>query len=84
MEYNERNTKTRTGEATDTRPFNPKMFAVEGNSRCPIAAYKEYARQRPYEWKDDPDSPFYIAVNPKFNALKGGCSWFIKQCIGKN
>ncbi|KAJ8315719.1 hypothetical protein KUTeg_007869, partial [Tegillarca granosa] len=57
---------------------------ISSNSRCPVAAYKEYARQRPYAWKDDPDSPFYIAVNPKFNALKGDCSWFIKQCIGKN
>ena len=33
LEYNERLTKTRTGQS-DSRPFAPKMFAIPGKNIC--------------------------------------------------
>ena len=36
LEYNERQTKTRTGsQPKDTRTVKPKMFAVRGSERTP-------------------------------------------------
>ena len=63
LEYNERQTKTRSGENTrDVRKVTPKMFSVPGNERDPIAVYKLFAEKRPAEMNSD-DSPFYLAVN---------------------
>ena len=40
LEYNERQTKTRTGADTeDSRTVKPKMFAVVGSKRDPDRAY---------------------------------------------
>ena len=63
LEYNERQTKTRTGaEAKNTRQVKPKMFSVPGSDRDPVMFYHIYASKRPTELLSD-ESPFYLAVN---------------------
>ena len=48
LEFNERQTKTRTGDnLRDVRKVNPKMFSVQGSDKCPVAAYKFFASKRP-------------------------------------
>ena len=50
LEYNERQTKTRTGEnIVDIRQIKPKRFAT-GDARDPMLSYmyKLYASKRPY------------------------------------
>ena len=83
LEYNERETKTRSGkDPQNLRAIAPKMFAVPNNEKCPVKAYKVYAEKRPAEMKTD-DAPFYLAVN---NVKSGSCkpSWFKKGPVGVN
>ena len=62
LEFNERETKTRSGnDPRNVRAIAPKMFAVPNNEKCPVKAYKVYAEKRPAEMKTD-DAPFYLAV----------------------
>ena len=52
LEYNERQTKTRTGaNVSDVRPFAPKMFATKGSEKDPVTVYKLSAQKRPYSMK---------------------------------
>ena len=44
LEFNERQTKARTGSAcSDVRTVPPKMFATDGTERDPVAVYKCFA-----------------------------------------
>ena len=62
LEFNERETKTRSGnDPRNVRAIAPKMFAVPSNEKCPVKAYKVYAEERPAEMKTD-DAPFYFSV----------------------
>ncbi|KAJ8316762.1 hypothetical protein KUTeg_005708 [Tegillarca granosa] len=80
LEYNERSTKTRTGQEV-SRPFNPKMFSIPDEPRCPVKAFKAYRSQRPEAMKT-PQSPFYLAVNT--NRTKNeNALWFANQNMGK-
>ena len=64
LEYNERQTKTRTGEnIVDIRQIKPKRFAT-GDARDPVESYKLYASKRPYGFSSD-DDPF-ISQNALF------------------
>ena len=61
LEYNERQTKTRTGEnIVDIRQIKPKMFAT-GDTRNTVESYKLYASKRPYGFSLD-DDPFYLSI----------------------
>ena len=82
LEFNERETKTRSGnDPRNVRAIAPKMFAVPNNEKCPVKAYKVYAEKRPAEMKTD-DAPFYLAVN---NVKSGsGKPWFKKAPVGVN
>ena len=85
LEFNERQTKTRTGsDCSDVRTVPPKMFATDGTERDPVAVYKCFARKRPEEMNQD-DVPFYLAVN---NGLKTDSlatkGWFKSVAVGKN
>ena len=82
LEFNERETKTRSGnDPRNVRAIAPKMFAVPNNEKCPVKAYKVYAEKRPAEMKTD-DAPFYLAVN---NVKSGsGKPWFKKSLVGVN
>jgi hypothetical protein len=47
LEYNERQTKTRTGaNPTNIRLQKPRMYAT-GTDRCPVKCIKLYAKHRP-------------------------------------
>ena len=82
LEFNERETKTRSGnDPRNARAIAPKMFAVPNNEKCPVKAYKVFAERRPAEMKTD-DAPFYLAVN---NVKSGsGKPWFKKAPVGVN
>ena len=77
LEFNERQTKTRTGsDYSNVRAVPPKMFASDETERDPVAVYKFFAGKRPEEMNQD-DAPLYLAVN---NDLKADSlarkSWF--------
>ena len=82
LEYNERQTKTRTGvNPRDTRAFMPKAFANKADpSKCPVQLYKEFTRRRPESFTG-PDTPFYLGINHKRG--EKGC-WFKKKTVGIN
>ncbi|WAR27489.1 hypothetical protein MAR_013193, partial [Mya arenaria] len=61
LEFNERQTKTRTGSDTNNvRRQKPGMYAT-GTERCQVVTYKQYADHRPMNFSGD-DHPFYLAV----------------------
>jgi len=63
LEFNERQTKTRTGsDCRYIRAMPPKMFATDGSEKDSILVYKLYDQKRPEKMNED-DSPFYLAVN---------------------
>eukprot|EP00105_Crassostrea_gigas_P032800 XP_011455947.1 PREDICTED: uncharacterized protein LOC105348291 isoform X1 [Crassostrea gigas] len=78
LEYRERSTKTRTGVTSESRSFAPKMFENRDNPRCPVLAYKEFARRRP-EQMNNPESPFYLGVSRHPEK-----AWYVNQPMGKN
>lgn len=83
LEYNERQTKTRTGEnLNNVRLTKPKMYAT-GNNNCPVQLYKKFANKRP-DSMNTPDSPFYLAPvthnpHPRFDE-----QWFLTAPVGRN
>ena len=49
LEFNERQTKTRTGsDCRDIRAMPPKMFATDGSEKDPIVVYKLCLRESTY------------------------------------
>ena len=61
--FQERATKTRDGENTDTRNFITRAYAnEEDKTRCPVALYQAYYMHRPVSILHS-DSLFYLAVN---------------------
>ena len=83
LEYNERQTKTRTGtEPKDIRAVKPKMFSVPGSDRDPVKAFHLYTSNRPEQMKSD-DSPFYLAIN--YTRLANSSKpWFKAAPMGSN
>ena len=84
LEFNERQTKTRTGsDCRDVRAMPPKMFATDGSEIDPVVVYKLYAQKRPEKMTED-DSPFYLAVsNLKAESLQTK-EWFKANPVGIN
>ena len=72
----EKGSKTRTGESTAVRQFNPKIYATN-DKRCPVKHFKAYLQHRPVEMCTD-DAPFYLAciINPQSNV------WYKRQAMG--
>lgn len=84
LEFNERQTKTRTGsDCRDVRKIAPKMFATDGSERDPVVVYKLYARKRPERMNDD-ESPFYLAVNTLKKESIQTKEWFKAAPVGIN
>ena len=66
VEFNERDTKTRTGASGERRAFKPKMWSnTHCPDRCPVRLFELFVSKRPPEMCKD-DSPFYLATNLKF------------------
>ena len=83
LSFNERQTKTRQGDTTDTRKIQPKLWAnVKNKARCPIEVYKTYCVKRPGNFSNE-DDPFYIATSTHFRSTETE-RWFIRQPIGQN
>ncbi|RUA04261.1 MAG: hypothetical protein DSY43_06765 [Gammaproteobacteria bacterium] len=83
LEYNERQTKTRTGaDPKDSRTVKPKMFAVAGSERDPLRAYQLYVSKRPDDMKT-PESAFYLAINHTTKAVTTK-PWFKSAPMGVN
>jgi hypothetical protein len=85
VEFNERQTKTRTGEdARNVRDRKPLPYETPANKyRCPVGMYKEYRNRRPRGFCNSTD-PFYRAVvinkeNPRIDD-----QWFLRGPVGKN
>lgn len=78
LEYRERSTKTRTEVTSESRSLGPKMFENRGNPRCPVLAYKEFARRGPEQIKNI-ELPFYIGVSRHPEK-----AWYVNQPMGKN
>ena len=86
LEYNERQTKTRTGsQPKDTRTVKPKMFAVRGSEGDPVLFYRQYASKRPDDMNNK-ESPFYCS-NLAINHTRNPASekpWFKSAPMGVN
>ena len=81
VEFNERDTKTRSGESSASRPFSPKMWSTpQNNQQCPVRIYEKYLQKRPPQMCE-PDSPFYLAVNYKPSPANE--YWYKQQKMGK-
>ena len=81
LEFNERETKTRDGNSTHHRSFQPKMFPNTSRpERCPIKAYELYASKRPASMCN-PDSPYYLGIN---HGRKTEGLWYKSQPMGKD
>lgn len=83
LQFNERLTKTRTGDNNETRKTNPKMFENKNNpSRCPITIYEKYCNLRPEGYNNE-DDPFYLATRTIGHSdTKENDIWFKKQKVG--
>lgn len=82
--FNERTTKTRTGESSNVRTHAPKAYANNDQpERCPVYLYNEYCKHRPLEMFDD-DSPFYLAVNNTMKDPENPRSWYKRAALGAN
>ena len=80
IQWNERKTKTRSGNSRTLRPFQPKIFPNDQNKdRCPIELYKKFKEHRPADQLHE-HSSFYLSVkqNPT-NKI-----WFKRQPMGQN
>lgn len=79
IEFNERDTKTRTGESGEKRAFQPKMWSTPScPQRCPVRLFELYTSKRPQEMCK-PDSPLYLAINDKYEAFG---NWYKRQPMG--
>lgn len=83
LQFNERETKTRSGNSTHFRPFQPKIFENTKNpDRCPVRAHHLYSEKRPSEM-NQADAPFYLAVNTKCDpSMLNSRPWFKRQPMG--
>ena len=79
VEFSERDTKTRTGESSNTRAFKPKMWSTPQNpEHCPVRLFEKYLSKRPSQMST-PDSPFYLAVN--YHPAGPDDPWYKRQRI---
>ena len=78
LQFNERTTKTRTGQHKNIRPFQPTNFPSQNPERCPIVCYKNFMKARPQDFSKK-DSPFYLEI--KYNRKNGDVCSFKKIAL---
>ncbi len=82
VDFSERDTKTRTGEFSDTHAFKPKKWSTPHNTEhCPVRIFEKYLSKRPPQMNTR-DSPFYLAINCHPARLND--PWYKWQRMGKN
>ena len=62
LEFNECDNKTRSRQYGITRPYSPKMLAVDNKAIHSVETYTAYRDHRPLKMCSD-DSHFYLAIN---------------------
>ena len=72
--------KTRHGDGTHQRAFNPTAQATN-NESCPVKLFKKFSAHRPEKMKH-PDSPFFLAINHKRKPESQ--IWYCNSPLGKN
>jgi len=79
IEYNERQTKTRTGEDTsNTRKSKPRMYATNDKLKCPVMIYKE-------AWKNAKGRQSILhCTSHSYTVPIRKTAWFLSQAIGVN
>ena len=85
LEYNERQTKTRTREnPRDIRKVKPKMWSTPENpDKWSVKIYKLYLAKRPDAY-NAPDDPFYVSPVTKEKNPGLNDKWFKCQPVGIN
>jgi len=85
LEYNERQTKTRTGDdVRNIRESKPRAYEMPQNrSRCPVELYKAYREKRPNDYCK-PNDPFYLAVVTNKSHPRPDEQWFLRGPVGKH
>ena len=84
LEYNERQTKIRTGEdLRNTRESKPRMYEIPSSEHCPVKMYNAYKSKRPADF-NEADKPFYLAAATKVNAPDDKQQWFVRCPVGRN
>ena len=80
IEWNERLSKTRTGNTSHLRAFKPKLFPNKSHpERCPLAALKLFEEKRPESMRE-PDSPFYLVCVWKYKRSKKKQNIHMRSC----
>ena len=83
VQYNERQTKTRTGiDINNIRDKPPRMYAT-GEDRCPVKCFRKYMEKRPPGMMD-PSAPFYLSVVTNTKNPTESQQWFLSQPMGKH
>ena len=78
----ERGSKTRSGQdGGHQRAFEPKAYASNNKSRCPVEFYKAFRSLRS-ETMLEPDAPFYLAINHR--RKPNDKVWYLDRPLGKN
>ena len=80
LQWNERLTKTRSGQPNKVRAFTPKLWANDNKARCPIQLFKKFLANRPKEAMEK-NSPFFLSVN---HLRKDGSAWYKKSAMGES
>lgn len=79
LEYNERQTKTKTGEdVRNVRDSNPRMYAVPNISTCPVIMYKAYKARRPSDFCSS-DQLFYLAIVTHTTNRREDEQWYLSD-----
>lgn len=82
LEWNERSTKTRTGESTHSRAYAPKIFEDRANlDRCPVRIFKLFTRHRHQE-SLAPETSMYLAINHM--RRPDSFVWYMRSKLGIN
>ena len=84
LEYNEAQSKTRTGDNINNIRTKPRIYATYDN-RCPVATYKKYMNKRPENFSR-PDDHFYLSVvtNNKSPNINKDQHWYLRLPMGKH
>lgn len=78
LEYNERQTKTRTGVDTcNIRDRKLRMYADPHSPTCPVMMYKAYKAKRPENF-NDPGKPFHFETVTHTTNPKEYEQWFLR------
>ncbi|XP_033727679.1 glutamine-rich protein 1-like [Pecten maximus] len=83
LEYNERQTKTRTGADISLFRKKPRAYEnLENPERCPVKIYKTYKEKRPCDFSGN-DHPFYLAASTIKSPTMYD-QWFSRCPVGQN